>query len=218
MKLILTSSGFDIKDEIVELLPKPPTQLKLAHIVTASNPEPDKSYVQKDKDIMIKLGFTVQDINIEGKNEQQLWELLKDRDVVCVQGGNTFYLLKHVKLSGFDHVVKRLINQGKIYIGISAGTYIACPTIEHANWKNTDRNMVNLTDLSALNLVPFLISAHFREKYRKAIETGAKKSDLPTVALYDTQAVLVIDGKWKVIGAGKREFFNGFKENYQIPS
>ncbi|MCX6732575.1 MAG: hypothetical protein NTV98_03480 [Candidatus Roizmanbacteria bacterium] len=34
----------------------------------------------------------------------------------------------------------------------------------------------------------------------------------PVVALYDTQAVLVENGKWKIVGEGKREFYNGFKE------
>lgn len=214
MKLILTSSGFDIKDEIIRLLPKPPSQLKLAHIITASNPEPDKSYVKKDKNIMVKLGFTVQDIDIEGKNEKQLERILNKFDIICVQGGNTFYLLKYVKLSGFDKVVKKLIDQGKIYIGISAGSYIACPTIEQAFWKHKymDRKRFNLKDVTALNLVPFLISAHFVEKYRKPVILGAKSCEYPVVALYDTQAVFVENNKWRIIGSGKREFFNGFKD------
>lgn len=213
MKLILTSSGFDIKDEIIKLLPKPPNQLRLAHIITASKPEPDKGFVRKDKDIMMRLGFTVQDIDIEGKNEKQLWEILKDFDIICVQGGNTFYLLKHIKLSGFDQILKKLIDQGKIYIGVSAGSYIVCPTIEQAKWKHQDRNHCGLTELTALNLVPFLITAHFKEDYRPIIEQAVKTTKYPVVALYNTQAVLVEDGKWKVIGSGKREFFNGFKEN-----
>lgn len=211
MKLILTSSGFDIKGEIIKLLPKPPNQMKLAHIITASNSESDKSYVKKDRDIMIKLGFKVKDIDIEGKNEKELWEILKNFDIICVQGGNTFYLLKHVQLSGFDRVIKKLLNKGKIYIGISAGTYIACPTIEQVFWKNWDKNIVNLIDLSAMSLVPFLIVAHFSEKYRKPVMLGAESCKYPVVALYDTQAVFVENERWKVIGSGKKEFFNGFK-------
>ena len=214
MKLILTSSGFDIEDEIIKLLPKPPNQLKLAYIITASNPEPDKGYVQKDRDIMLRLGFLVKDIDIEGKNEKELWEILKNFDIICVQGGNTFYLLKHIKLSGFDKVVKKLINQGKIYIGISAGSYIACPTIEQAYWRHKfmDKETYGVKNISALNLVPFLISAHFIEKYRKPVMLGAKSCKYPVVALYDTQAILVENGKWKVVGSGKREFFNKFKD------
>jgi len=45
MKLLLTSAGTNVKDEILKILPKPPNELKLAHIITASTPEQNKNYV-----------------------------------------------------------------------------------------------------------------------------------------------------------------------------
>lgn len=201
-----------VKDELIKILPKPANEIKLAHIITASIPEKDKGYVYKDKKQMTEAGFDVEDIDIEGKREKELRDLLKDKDVICVQGGNTFYLLKCVRESGFDKVVKDLINQGKIYVGISAGSYIACPTIIQTNWKGINHNIVGLTDITGLNLVPFIIFAHFEEKYRSIVEKGAKTVNLPVVALTNNQAVLVKNGKWKVVGKGIKEFFNGFKE------
>ena len=123
-----------------------------------------------------------------------------------------FFLLKAVRESGFDKVVKELINQGKIYIGISAGSYIACPTIEQSTWKHQDRNRFGVIDFTSLNLVPFIIVAHFEENYRPIIEKAAKTTKYPIVALSDTQAILVEDNKWKVVGKGNKEFFNDFKE------
>lgn len=212
MKLLLTSAGTNVKEEILKILPKPPSKLKLAHIITASTPEPNKDYVINDKQRMLDLGFDVEDIDIEGKNEAKLRILLHDKDIICVQGGNTFHLLKHVRLSGFDKVVKDFINQGKIYIGISAGSFIACPTIEQAVWKTKASGDFGVTDFTALNLVPFLIFAHFKEEVRGLVEESVKTTHYPVVALYDTQAVLVEVGKWKIVGEGKREFFNGFRE------
>ena len=205
----------NVKDEIVNMLPKPTNQIRLAHIITASKPELNKNYLMKDKDGMKDLGFDVEDIDIEGKNQMELREIFKDKEIIYVQGGNAFYLLKAVKESGFDQVVKDLINQGKIYIGVSAGSYIACPTIEQAKWKHQDRNHCGLTDLKALNLVPFLITAHFEEKYRPVIEQAAKACRYPIVALNDTQAILIEDEKYKLVGKGKKEFFNGYKEKYE---
>lgn len=210
--LLLTSAGTNVKEEIIKILPKPAHLMKLAYIITASKPELNKSYVVKDKKELQKMGFNVEDIDIEGKNEEELREILKDKDIICVQGGNTFYLLKHAKLSGFDRVIKELVSKGKIYIGISAGSYIASPTIEQATWKSQDRSHFDLTDLTALNLVPFLVSAHFKEDYRPLIEKVVQTTKYPVIALYDTQAVLVVDGKWKVVGDGKREFYNNSKE------
>lgn len=216
MKLLLTSAGTNVRDEILKILPKPPSKLKLAHIITASTPEPNKDYVINDKQRMLDLGFDVEDIDIEGKNETKLRILLHDKDIICVQGGNTFYLLKHARLSGFDKVVKELVNQNKIYIGISAGSYIACPTIEQATWKHKTSGDFGITDFTALNFVPFLITAHFKEEYRPLIEKGIKTTQYPVVALSDTQAVLVENGKWKIVGEGKKEFFNNFRET--LPS
>jgi len=59
-------------------------------------------------------GFQVEDIDLENKKESELKEILKDKDIIYVQGGNTFYLLKYIKESGFDKLVKQLIQKGKI--------------------------------------------------------------------------------------------------------
>ncbi len=128
-----------------------------------------------------------------------------------MNGGNTFYLLKHVRRSGFDKVVKNLIKQGKIYLGVSAGSYIACPTIEAATWKHQDRNRVGMTDFEALNLVPFLISAHYTEKYRLIIEEAVKKTKYSVVALNDEQAVLCVDDDYKIVGNGEKLTYNNFQ-------
>jgi len=214
MKLLLTSAGTNVRNEIIKILPKPANELRLANIITASKPELNKDYALRDREKLISLGFDVEDVDIEGKNEDELMRILKYKDIIYVEGGNTFYLLKYVKLGGFDKVIKELLNQGKIYIGVSAGSYIACPTIEQATWKHQDRNHFELTNLSALNLVPFLISAHFKEKNRGLIEKAVKTTKYPVVALYNSQAILVEDGKWKVVGEGRREFFNNFNETF----
>ena len=213
MKLLLTSAGMNVREEIIKILPRPAHQVKLAHIITAAKAESNQDYMLKDKQQMKELGFDVEDIDIEGKNENELINLLENKDIICVQGGNTFYLLKAVRKSGFDKVINKLILQGKIYIGISAGSYIACPTIVQSTWKHQDRNHIGLTDFTALNLVPFILVAHFKERYRKIIEDATKTTKYPVVALSDTQAILVEDHKYKLVGKGNREFFNGFKEN-----
>ena len=94
MKLLLTSAGMSVKDEIIKILPKPANQLKLAHIITAFKAELNKNYIVKDKGRMKDLGFDVEDIDIEGKNEEELRKTLKEKDIICVQGGNTFFFIK----------------------------------------------------------------------------------------------------------------------------
>lgn len=201
--LLLTSAGMRVKEEILKILPKSPDQIKLAHIITASKVEKDTSYMVRDKQQMIEARFQVEDIDIEGKNEAELSELLSDKDVIYVQGGNTFYLLKCIKESGFEKVIKELMKKDVIYVGVSAGSYIICPTIEMAIWKHQDRNIVGLTDLTALNLVPFLITAHYKSEYYSVIKKAISHSKYPVKILTDQQAILVKDGKIKLVGKGK---------------
>lgn len=203
MKILLTSAGMDVKEEILKILPKPANQIKIAHIITASKSEKNLSYLEKENRIMKELGFDVENIDIEGKNENELRTLLKNKDIIYVQGGNTFYLLKHVKASGFDKVVKELVKKGTIYIGVSAGSYIACPTIEMANWKHSDRNTVGLTDLTGLNLVPFLLSVHYKPEYAQVLKQEIFNAKYSVKILTDKQAILVENGKAEVVGEGE---------------
>lgn len=98
----------EVKEEILKILPKPPDKIKLGHIITAAKPEKYLDYLDKDRRQMIDLGIQVENIDIAGKNEGEVRDLLKDKDVVYVQGGNTFYLLKHVRESGFDKKTSNL--------------------------------------------------------------------------------------------------------------
>ena len=198
----------DVKEEILKILPKPANQIKLAHIITASKAEENTSYVDEDRAEMQALGFQVEDIDIEGKNENELRKLFKDKDIICMQGGNTFYLLKCIRESGFDKIVKELIEKGVIYIGVSAGSYVACPTIEMANWKHSDKNIVNLADLTGLNLVPFLLSAHYNPKYKEILQEEITKSKYPVKILTDDQAILIQDDKIKLVGKGEEIILN----------
>ena len=216
MTLLLTSSGVpeSLKDEFLKLIPKAPQDISVAYIITAAfGEEGDKSWLYKAKGQLRSFGISnIEDLDIRGKNKEELYSILSAKNIILVNGGNTFYLLRYIKESGFDIVIKDLINQDKLYIGISAGSYVACPTIEQSHWKHQDRNDFGVTNLIGLNLIPFLITAHFTEENRDAVEEGAKTTKYPVVALYDNQAVLIKENSVKVIGEGKREFYNGFME------
>lgn len=209
MKLLLTSAGVSesFKDTFLTLLDKDPKNTSVLCVNTASYGEKsDKSWIEN-------LGITaIEDLDIRGKTEDELRTIVSEKDILLVNGGNTFFLMKYVKETGFDKVIKEHVGKNKLYMGISAGSYICCPTIEHAHWKHADRNRVDLKDLTGLNLVPFFVVAHFAEDVRGEVEEKSKNVTLQVVALSDTQAVLVENSSVKVIGEGKKEFFNGFLE------
>lgn len=204
--ILLTSAGMKVKDEIIRLLSKPPSETQLAHITTASNPKENPEYMFRDKKLMLDAGFQVEDIDIEGKSEEELRQILKNKDIVYVQGGEGYYLLKAVKESGFDKVIKDLIDVGVIYVGVSAGSYILCPTLEMHTWKSKDtkRDTYGFSeDVQALGLVPFLVTVHYENKYKEDITRGINSSKYPVNVLTDDQAILVKNGKAELVGKGE---------------
>jgi dipeptidase E len=216
MKLLLTSQGIpsELKDTFLSLLSKPPMEIRVSFITTAalSEGEIKPEWLEYYKKQLNGYGINqIEELDIRNKNELELQHIIEDKDIIFVNGGNTFFLLYWVRKTGFDKVILKHVNRGKLYIGISAGSYIACPTIEQSYWKNADKNKIGLKNLTALNLVPFLITAHFEEKYRQIIENAAKTAKYPIIALNDTQAIMVTDNKWRVVGRGNKEYFNGFK-------
>ena len=93
-------------------------------------------------------------------------------------------------------------------MGVSAGSIITGLNIESAGWKHADRNIVNLKDLTGLKLVPFVITPHIDESNLDIIKQAVTKVNYPVIALTDKQAILVENGKTKIVGAGERYVFN----------
>lgn len=215
MKLFLTSIGIpkEIREYFVKLLPKDVSQIKVAFIPTAANCEPDKSYIYSSFDELKEMGVRdIINIDLENENKKSLLQKFSDCDVIYVNGGNTYYLLDRMRKSGFDLIIKDLLNEGKIYVGLSAGSMVAGPDIESAGWPVDihDQNIVNMTDTKALNLVPFELSPHFIESDRPVLERRTKEVNYPVIAITDKQAVLCVDGKYKIVGEGEKIIYNKF--------
>ena len=75
-------------------------------------------------------------------------------------GGNTFRLLDEMQRRGWLAAVRRAVLRGKPYIGWSAGSNLACPSIRTTN----DMPIVEPRSLAAMGLVPFQLNPHYTER------------------------------------------------------
>lgn len=193
-----------VKDEFLKILPKPANEIRLAYVITASNEMRPRAWLDYDRNILLAMGIHVTDVDFEGKTIDEVRDMLNDMDVIYVEGGDPYYLLKHAKESGFDTVVKELTNKGIIYVGKSAGTYLACPTIEQGLWRKPDRDRHGLRgDEPAMGLVPFLICVHYEPQHAEMIKEGMKHTMYPVRVLNDDQALLVRDDIVTFVGKGE---------------
>lgn len=84
---------------------------------------------------------------------------VRDADVLAVGGGNTFSLLKQLQEEGLIGPIRERVAAGMRYIGWSAGSNVACPTIRTTN----DMPIVEPAGFRGLALVPFQINPHYTE-------------------------------------------------------
>lgn len=205
--LLLTSAGMQMKSEIIKLLQKPAYDITVAFISTASKPQEDLDYLQKDWRIMRdEMGFNLEEVDIEGKKESEVMKLLELKDIIFVEGGNAFYLMKAMRACNFERVIRKLLKHGKVYIGASAGSIVAGRTIKTAGWKH-DKNFVGLKNLKGLNLVPFDIFAHYLPEHAEIIKQKIKsprKRAKRLKILTDEQAILVQGREVDLIGRGEQ--------------
>ncbi len=84
---------------------------------------------------------------------------LREAEAVAVSGGNTFCLLSLMQSLGLLAPLRERARVGMPYIGWSAGSNLACPTIRTTN----DMPIVWPKDCDALGLIPFQVNPHYTE-------------------------------------------------------
>lgn len=206
-RLLLTAYGFstvEIRNAFLKLVPKNSKDLNIC-IISTSQPKLKEKHPQmiSVKNAFHEMGFKdVEFIDIEFEDVQKL----KEFDVIFLNGGYPFYLIYHLKKSGADKVLKELINDGKIMIGLSAGSIALGPDNEMCNHIYPEDNTFKVADLSALNAVDIRIYPHYKEhcgidaNLEEKILDFELNHNCTVTRLNNDQAILVLDDKIEKIG------------------
>jgi len=84
-------------------------------------------------------------------------EAIQNAEAIVVGGGNTWQLVRMMHDNRLMDAIRRKVNQGTPYIGWSAGSNVACPTLQTTN----DMPVVDPKGFDCMGLVPFQINPHY---------------------------------------------------------
>jgi dipeptidase E len=130
-------------------------------VTTACEHKNYDKYALLTKTQLLDFGFSRVDM-CDQETDSMVEEKFIDCDVIYVCGGNTFTLLNYANSTKFYKSVNSVLQRDGLYLGVSAGSIIATPTIDVAREIHPDENLSNYTVTKALNLVPFHVLPHYK--------------------------------------------------------
>jgi dipeptidase E len=145
-------------------------------------------------------------------------------EAVFVGGGNTFRLLKALRDHELAAVIRQRVHGGMVYMGASAGSNVACPTIRTTN----DMPILQPDAFDALGLVPFQINPHYLDPPSGSTHMGETREDrlvefleennIPVVGIREG-AWIRVDGLSARLGGGRsaRVFRRGSTPEERAP-
>lgn len=198
--IFLTSTGLSdekVRQEFTSRI-GPDRTRPVAIVTTAASEKSENKYAKFAHAQFKELGFsTIDFIDIEFDPIKKL----TNYPIIYVCGGNTFYLLYHLKKIGADKLLTKLLKESDvIYVGVSAGSIVLCPTMKLAATVDPDPNEIGLTDLTGLGIVDFEIYPHYELKYEPELIAYEKTAQHKVVRLSNSQAMVISGRERKRIG------------------
>jgi dipeptidase E len=135
-----------------------------------------------------------------------------------IGGGNTFFLVYMMYKWKIMESIRQKILSGTPYIGWSAGSNVACPSLRTTN----DMPIVEPESFNTLNVIPFQINPHYLDAYptdhggetreQRIMEFLAVNPLIKIAGLRERTALLVEGNRIGLIGSRPMRYFEFGKE------
>ncbi len=112
-------------------------------------------YANKVNEVFTEMGYSFKSIH-EADNPAKA---VKDADCIVVGGGNTFHLVHELHKNELLEPIREKTEAGTPFIGWSAGSNVACPSLKTTN----DMPIIQPESFETLSVIPFQINPHYTE-------------------------------------------------------
>lgn len=177
-------------------------------------------YAATARERFAKMGYELSSIHTASNPV----EAVSETDAIFIGGGNTFRLLKTLYDHDLLEPIRRRVSAGMPYIGSSAGSNVAAPTIKTTN----DMPIVEPPSFEALGLVSFQINPHYLDPDPNSKHMGEtreerliqflEENDTPVVGLREGAMLRIENGEIVLLGStGARIFRKGMEPVEAMP-
>jgi dipeptidase E len=219
VKLLLTSAGIknaSIQDALVALLGKPVAESHALCIPTALYGHPYAGPRQAWRCISgtetgtptVGLGWKsvgVLELTALPSLDEERWvPLVREIDVLLVEGGDAAYLAHWLRASGLADLLPSL---KAVWVGVSAGSMVMCPRVGESfvNWASpAGDTTLGVVDFS---IFPHLDNPDLPWNTIEQAERWAAGLSGPAYAIDDETAIRVVDGAVDVVSEGHWKLF-----------
>ena len=171
-------------------------------------------YTARVRERLSEMGFDV--TQVRDRND------IERAEALFIGGGNTFRLLDTMYARDLLDAIRARVADGMPYIGSSAGTNVATPSIRTTN----DMPIVYPPSFDALALVPFQINPHYLdpdpdsthkgETREERIREFHEENDTPVVGLREGSMLAVRNGVVTLVGTKPARIFRQGQEPVEV--
>jgi len=152
------------------------------------------SYAEKARRRFEQMGIALRSVHDAAEGPVRAVETA---DALFIGGGNTFRLLTALGRERLVEAIRQRVRAGMPYVGTSAGSNVACPTIKTTN----DMPIVEPPTFEALALVPFQINPHYQDPIPGSTHMGETREQR-IAEFHEENATPVIglrEGAWLLV-------------------
>jgi dipeptidase E len=175
-------------------------------------------YAARVRDRLGLMGYDVESLH-QASDKQKA---VSDAESIFIGGGNTFRLLKSLYDFEVLDLIRKRADEGMLYMGSSAGSNVAGPTIRTTN----DMPIVEPPTFDALGLVSFQINPHYLDPDPNSKHMGEtreeriiqflEENETPVVGLREGAILRIENGRTTLKGSTSARIFRRGHEPVEV--
>lgn len=181
---------------------------KIVYVPTAANGDFYQSWkASKTLPIAQSLTNNLEVVELESYYYQDVEEKIRSADILWMAGGQTGYLLYWLRRLELDKNLPKILENGPIYVGSSAGSMV-CSKTQYASEFYFTEPEKGASIFPGLGIIDFEIYPHYEEKWLPKLKNIWKKEFGDLWLLKNGEVITVEGDKVNVLGE-KRILRNG---------